>query len=110
MTEKQQPPGESGDDLRINFFRPRPGFMRREVRLIWAMLAGWGLCTFGFQFLPVLLQRNAAGESALTDATFLGFPFHYWYSGQSLILWFILLCLVFNLAIDRLTEQYRKRK
>jgi len=110
MTENQQPPGKPDDDLRVNFFRPRPGFMRTEVSLIWAMLAGWAICTFGFQFLLVLLQRNEAGESVLTDATFLGFPFHYWYSGQSLVLWFILLCLFFNLAIDRLNEQYRKRK
>lgn len=110
MTDRQQPPGKPDDDLRVNFFRPRPGFMRREVRFIWIMLAGWAFCTFGFQFLLVLLQHNAAGESALTAASFFGFPFHYWFSGQFLIIWFILLCLFFNLFIDRLTEQYRKRK
>jgi len=110
MTDRQPPPGKPDDDLRVNFFRPRPGFMRREVRFIWIMLAGWALCTFGFQFLLVLLQRNEAGESALTAARFFDFPFHYWFSGQFLIIWFILLCLFFNLFIDRLTEQYRKRK
>lgn len=105
MTEKQP-----DDELRVNFFRPRSGFMRQEVRFIWLMLAGWALFTFGFQLLLVLLQRNAAGESVLTDATFLGFPFHHWFSGQFLIIWFILLCLFFNLFIDRLTEQFRKRR
>ena len=40
MTEKQQPPEKQDDDLRVNFFRPRPGFMRQEVRFIWVMLAG----------------------------------------------------------------------
>jgi putative solute:sodium symporter small subunit len=109
MTD-QQPPGRPDDEWRVNFFRPRPGFMRKEVRCIWVMLAGWALCTFGFQFLLVLLQRNEAGESLLTAAGFLGFPFHYWFSGQFLIIWFILLCLFFNLFIDRLNEQYRKRK
>jgi putative solute:sodium symporter small subunit len=110
MTENQQPPRKPDDDFRVNFFRPRPGFMRKEVRFIWVMLAGWALCTFGFQFLLVVLQRNAAGESTLTDSSFLGFPFHHWFSGQFLIIWFILLCLFFNLFIDRLNEQYRKRK
>jgi len=110
MTEKQQPPEKQDDDLRVNFFRPRPGFMRQEVRFIWVMLAGWALCTFGFQFLLAALQRNPAGESALTDASFFGFPFHYWFSGQFLIVWFILLCLLFNLFIDRLNERYRKRR
>lgn len=110
MTEKEQPPEPAPGDYRVNFFRPRPGFMRKEVRFIWLMLAGWAVFTFGFQLLLVLVQRSETGESPLTDATFFGFPFHYWFSGQFLIVWFILLCLVFNLFIDQLTERHRKRK
>jgi len=96
-------------DYRVNPFRPRPGFMRREVRVIWWMLAGWALLTFGFQLLLVLLGREDGG-SILTEATLFGFPFHYWFTGQFLIVWFILLCFLFNLFIDRLTAPFRKRK
>ncbi len=110
MSKQQQPPEPPSGDYRVNFFRPRPGFMRQEVRFIWVMLTGWALFTFGFPLLLTLLQRNSAGESVLTETSFLGFPFHYWFSGQFLIIWFILLCFVFNLRIDRLTEKYRKRK
>jgi len=109
MAKDQLPPGGAGD-YRVNLFRPRPGFMRREVTLIWIMLAGWAFLTFGFQFLLILVQRHGSGESALTEATFFGFPFHYWFTSQFLIVWFILLCFFFNLFIDRLTEKYRKRK
>lgn len=111
MAEDQTPTGgPPAGDYRVNFFRPRPGYMRRKVWLIWLMLAGWAGCTFGFQLLLQLQQRNASGEGPLTEATFLGFPFHYWFTGQFLILWFIFLCLVFNLGVDRLAEQFRKRR
>jgi uncharacterized membrane protein len=37
-------------------------------------------------------------------------PVHYWFSGQFLIFWFILVCIIFNLLIDWLTESYRRRR
>lgn len=97
-------------DYRVNFFRPRPGFMRREVRFIWLMLAGWALLTFGFPLYLVLVQQSADGSSPLTRATLLGFPFHYWFSGQFLIVWFIALCFLFNVLVDHLTERFRRRR
>lgn len=110
MTQDRQPPEEPARDYRVNFFRPRPGFMRQQVRFIWIMLAAWGLFAFGFQFLLVFLQRNPVGQGVLTQTTLLGFPFHFWFTGQFLIVWFILLCFLFNLFIDRLNEKYRRRK
>jgi putative solute:sodium symporter small subunit len=98
------------ENYSVNFFRPRAGFMRREVRFIWIMLVGWALFTFGFQFLLVLLQRTSEGAGPVTEATIFGFPLHYWFTGHFLIVWFILLSLFFNLFIDRLTESYRKRR
>jgi putative solute:sodium symporter small subunit len=92
---------------RVNFFRPRRGFMRREVRLIWLMLGGWTLLTFGFPLYLVWLQRDPSGASSLTETSLLGFPFHYWFSGQFLIVWFIILCFLFNVLVDRLIERYR---
>lgn len=98
------------DNWRVNFFRPRPGFMRREVRFIWLMLTGWALLTFGFPLALTLLQRRADGTSSLTETTLLGFPFHYWFSGQFLVVWFIILCFVFNILVDRLTARFRRRR
>jgi putative solute:sodium symporter small subunit len=97
----QHPP----DDLRINFFRPRRGFMRREVTIIWLTLTAWALLTFGFPLYLVCCP-----QAQLPDRIIFGMPVHYWYSGQFLILWFIIVCFVFNLLIDWLTESFRRRR
>lgn len=97
-------------DYRVNFFRPKRGFMRSEVIFIWIALIGWAGLTFGFQYLLVACARDAVGCGSLTEATIFGFPFHYWFTGQFLILWFILLCFLFNLMVDRLTNRYRTRR
>jgi putative solute:sodium symporter small subunit len=98
-------PSPPGDDLRVNFFRPRPGFMRREVVIIWMTLTAWALLTFGF---PLYLAF--CPQARLTSRTIFGMPVHYWFSGQFLIFWFILVCFIFNLLIDWLTESYRRRR
>jgi putative solute:sodium symporter small subunit len=97
-----QPPG---DDLRVNFFRPRPGFMRREVTIIWITLTVWAALTLGF---PVYL--TFCPQDCLTSRTIFGMPVHYWFSGQFLIFWFILVSFIFNLLRDWLTESYRRRR
>lgn len=45
-------------------------------------------------------------RSVLTDTTFLGFPFHYWYTGQFLLILFVLLCLVYVVIIDKTNAKY----
>jgi len=45
-------------------------------------------------------------QSALTDTTFLGFPFHYWYTAQFLLILFILLCFVYAIITDRIDKKY----
>jgi putative solute:sodium symporter small subunit len=49
-----------------------------------------------------------AGKSFLTETQFLGFPFHYLYSAQFLIVLFILLCYVYCKFIDKLESEYEK--
>ena len=93
----------------VNFFRPRGAFMRSEVLFIWVALCGWAAVTFGFQLLLYSGQNAGDGRSVLTATTFFGFPFHFWFSGQFLIVWFILLCFFFNVMVDRLTERFRRR-
>ncbi len=103
------PPAKPNPDSRVNFFRPRPGYMRTKVFYTWVLLGSWALLTFGFQFLLLALQTNPRGESRLTEATILGFPFHFWYTGHLLIVCFILLCYLFNIIVDRLGRQHRRR-
>ena len=100
----------SPKDYRVNFFRPQAGFMRREVIYISIALIAWALLTFGFQFLIYSGQTDASGSGPLTSRTIFSFPFEYWFTGQFLIVWFILICFLFNLMVDRLTERYRQRR
>jgi len=97
------------DDPRDNFFFPPPGPLRTKVIYIWVLLMSWALFTFGFQFLLALVAETPFGESFITRLTFFGFPFHYWFSGQFLILWFIFLCILFNYFVDRLSSRYGKK-
>lgn len=40
-------------------------------------------------------------RSVLTDMSFMGFPFHYWFTAQFLLILFVLLCLTYAKLIDR---------
>ena len=97
------------EDLRINFFRPRPGFMRKEVTIIWVAMAAWAIMTFG---MPIHLAfTHSDPVLALTEVPYIfGIPAYFWYSGQFLILGFIFLCFFFNILIDWLSSSYRRRR
>ena len=97
------------EDLRINFFRPRAGFMRKEVTIIWVALAAWAIMTFGMPIQLAITHKDPA--STLVEVPYIfGIPAYFWYSGQFLILWFIFLCFFFNVLIDWLSSSYRKRR
>ena len=89
----------------VNLLRPRGPYFKGVARLIFVVLALWFLVVYGFQFFLVLIQRDSLGSSWLTDARFLGFPFHYWFTGQFAILAFLLLCLMFNRRYDKLLSK-----
>lgn len=93
----------------VNLLRPKKGHMRDEVLIILAILFGWGVCTFGFQLLVYLCQGSGAGN-LLTRLTLFNLPLHFWFTGQFLPLWFIVLCVVFNLYVDRITEYHSRRR
>lgn len=44
-------------------------------------------------------------QSFLTDARFLGFPFHYFYTAVFLLILFVVLCLLYCIRIDRLHKK-----
>ncbi len=88
----------SGKDL--SFFKPRGATMRGEVRVIKLILSGWLIAIVGFQLFAYLLEVNYS-ELLLEDLTFFNLPIQFWLSGQLLPLWFIILCGLFNLWMDR---------
>jgi uncharacterized membrane protein len=56
--------------------------------------------------LPDIMEKYCMHpQGPLTNLKFLGFPFHYWYTAQFLLILFVLLCLVFAFRIEKL---YRK--
>lgn len=93
----------------VNLFRPKQGQMRDEVLIICAILFGWAVCTFGFQIVLALARGTGAGD-LLTGLTLFGLPLHFWFTGQFLPLWFIVLCILFNLYLDRITQYHSRRR
>ncbi|GFE60188.1 DUF4212 domain-containing protein [Geobacter sp. AOG2] len=91
---------ESRTDKEISFFRPRGTAMRGEVRVIWLVLAGWFVAIVGTQAFVYLLEVNYS-ELLLNEMTFFNLPIHFWLTGQLLPLWFIILCVLFNIWMDR---------
>lgn len=94
----------------VNLFKPKKGYMRDEVIIIFTALFGWGVMTFGFQFLVWLASDSPHGQSLLTRFHFFNLPFHFWFTAQFLPLWFVIVCILFNLNIDRLTERHSRRR
>ncbi len=100
---------QQNDPDRITVRKPAGGRMNGEVALIVAILVGWGALPFGFQLL-VRLLADQQGQSFLTRFVFFNLPFHFWFTGQFLPLWFIILCVIFNVCIDRLSEKSSRRR
>jgi hypothetical protein len=90
----------NGNRKGLSFFRPRGETMRGEVRVIWLILAGWFFSIIGFQLFVYLLEVNYS-ELLLNEWTIFNLPVHFWLTGHFLPLWFILLCALFNVWMDR---------
>lgn len=78
--------------------------MRGEVRVIKLVLSGWLIAIVGFQLFEYLLEAGYS-ELLLKYPTFFNLPIQFWLSGQLLPLWFIILCVLFNIWMDRHTAQ-----
>ncbi|MGB9080913.1 MAG: DUF4212 domain-containing protein, partial [Desulfuromonadaceae bacterium] len=87
-----------------SFFKPRGASMRGEVRVIKLVLSGWLIAIVGFQLFAYLLEANYS-ELLLQDLVFFNLPIQFWLSGQLLPLWFIILCVLFNVWMDRHSTQ-----
>ena len=91
---------ENSSGKSLSFFRPGGATMRRETRVIKLILAGWLIAVVGIQIYVYLLEVNYS-SLLLDDLTFFNLPIHFWLTGQFMPLWFIILCGLFNLWIDR---------
>jgi len=93
----------------VNLFRPTSAYMKGEVFVMLFILVLWGGASFGFQ-LWLRLSADPSGKSWLESFTFFNLPFHFWFTAQMLPLWFIIICALFNVFIDRLTARERRRR
>lgn len=57
--------------------------------------------------LPKIMKLYLVhNQSALTNFKFIGFPFHYWYTAQFLLILFVILCLIYAVMIDRINKKH----
>ncbi len=65
--------------------------------------------------VPALLSPNTEklmakylihNRSFLTDTRFLGFPFHYWYTAEFLLILFVFLCWFYCIKINKLQKKF----
>ncbi len=45
-------------------------------------------------------------QSFLTDFNFIGFPFHYWYTAQFLLILFVVLCIIYAVKIGKANKTH----
>ena len=58
--------------------------------------------------LPEIMELYLVhNQSFLTDFRFIGFPFHYWYTAQFLLILFVVLCLIYALTIEKINTKYQ---
>lgn len=93
----------------VNLFRPKSAYMKGEIRSMLFVLALWGAASFGFQ-IWLKLSSGPTGKSWLENFTFFNLPFHFWFTAQLLPLFFILICALFNICIDRLASKELRRR
>ena len=84
----------------VNVFRCAGPRKRPAIRIITLVLAAWLLAVVGSQGAVYFLEYTRQGTQ-LAQYTFFNLPISYWLTGHFLPLWFILLCVVFNLWMDR---------
>jgi putative solute:sodium symporter small subunit len=65
------------------------------------------LSTESKKALPEIMNLYLVhNQSFLTDFRFLGFPFHYWYTAQFLLILFVVLCLIYAVLIEKLNVKH----
>ena len=81
--------------------RSRRAYWRQNLRLLSILLAIWFACSFGLGIL--LVEPLNAFHVA-------GFPLGFWFAQQGSIYIFVLLILVYALAMDRVDRDYQRAR
>jgi len=55
------------------------------------------------EIMKLYLVHN---RSFLTDFNFIGFPFHYWYTAQFLLIMFVVLCVIYAVSIEKANKKH----
>ena len=84
----------------VNIFKPRGATMKSETRVIALILSSWFAAIVGSQLLICFFEYFKQG-TFLSGWTFFNLPIPFWLTGQYLPLWFIVLCVLFNVWMDR---------
>jgi putative solute:sodium symporter small subunit len=93
----------------VNLFRPKSAYMKGEVLAMLFILLLWGGAAFGFQ-LWLMISADSSGRSWLEGFNFFNLPFHFWFTAQMLPLWFVIICALFNMIIDRLAMKETRHR
>lgn len=65
------------------------------------------LSTEDIEALPKIMKLYLThNQSFLTDTKFLGFPFHYFYTAEFLLILFVCMCLFYSIRITQLQKKY----
>lgn len=97
----------------INLISPYGGFLPEslEATILTGNLDDTYPASFhdaSFERLPDIMKFYLThNQSVLTNTKFLGFPFHYFYTGVFLLVLFVVLCIAYNLLIEwRLKKEH----
>lgn len=59
------------------------------------------------QIIPVIMKKYLIHRrSFLTDSNFLGFPFHYWYTAEFLLILFVFLCWFYCYKLKKINKHH----
>lgn len=75
----------------------RRAYWKRNLRLITGLLVVWFVVSYGFGILLV---------ETLNQWAILGVPLGFWFAQQGSILTFVVLILIYALAMDKLDDEF----
>lgn len=90
----------------INIFKPASQYMKDYLVSMWITFVLWAVAIFGPPTVLRLTQTTPSGIGPLTEATFLGFPLHWFIAALGSTTAALILCLVFTLQLDKLSKRY----
>jgi hypothetical protein len=82
------------------------GFDQLMIELLPYSLPEEASAGYGANLPEIMEKYGNHPRGPLTDFNFLGFPFHYWYTAQFLLILFVLLCLAYAHKIEKIYKKH----